>query len=90
MLDITYSELILICVIAMSVLGPKEVFDIIKSFRRLSVDFKKHYQNFLHYLSKELGEEQDNFVDIIIDKHGNQHKVYNLDIIKPFIKENNE
>lgn len=85
MFDISMSELMLVGIVGLYALGPKELFAAIKSVRSLVANLKAYYEEFMNHLSKEL--EGDDYVKIIFDDEGRPQKVYDLEKIKPYLKD---
>jgi Sec-independent protein translocase protein TatA len=86
MLDVSISELALVGLVGFLVLGPKEMLSMIKSARSIITSLKSYYEEFIKHLNKEL-EADDDYVKIIMDNEGHPQKVYDLEKIKPYIKE---
>jgi sec-independent protein translocase protein TatB len=91
MLDISISEIIVVGIVGLIVLGPKEMVEVIRSLRKIWANIKEHYNEFLAYLSSELEENSnDDYVKIILDQDGNPQKVYDLEKIKPYLKDEDD
>ncbi|MCE2991874.1 MAG: twin-arginine translocase TatA/TatE family subunit [Candidatus Jidaibacter sp.] len=91
MLDISISEIIVVGLVGLIVLGPKEMVEVIRSLRKIGNNIKEYYNEFLAYLSAELGETpSDDYVKIILDQDGNPQKVYDLEKIKPYLKDEDD
>ncbi len=86
MLDIAISELILVGIVGLLVLGPKEMLSAIRSGRKAIAILRSYYEEFTNYLTKEL-EIDDDYVKIIMDDEGHPQKVYDLEKIRPYLKE---
>ena len=78
------AELLVILIIGLLVLGPKDLLQAVKSVGGITGKLRQYYDSFISYLSKELGE--DEYVKFIVDEDGNHHKAYDLDKIKPYIR----
>ncbi|MDF3047666.1 MAG: hypothetical protein K0R73_784 [Candidatus Midichloriaceae bacterium] len=78
-------------IVGLIVLGPKEMVEVIRSLRKIWANIKEHYNEFLAYLSSELEENSnDDYVKIILDQDGNPQKVYDLEKIKPYLKDEDD
>lgn len=89
MFDLSFSEIGLVGVIALMVLGPKEMIVFIKSIRDFFASIRQYYNKYLNYLNKAINEveEETKLVDVIIDQDGNYQKVYDLSKVMPQIKD---
>lgn len=72
-------EIVLIALVGLLVLGPKEFLAAVKSLRKAAVGIKKWYDEFSRYLSSELASlEDDDYIDIIFDEKGKPRKTYDV------------
>ncbi len=86
MLEVSFSEIGLIGIIGILILGPNEMINILKSFRRYVAIIKENYTQYVNYLNKVLIDQDEPFVSVIFDENGAQHKAYNLEKIAPILK----
>jgi Sec-independent protein translocase protein TatA len=86
MFDFSLSELGVVGLVALIVLGPKEMIELIKSARKIKSSITEYFAESKKYLD-EILEEEENIVDVIIDMDGNYQKTYKLNKIKPDIKD---
>ena len=89
MLDISIAELLLVGIVGLLTLGPKELLAAIKSLRGLTAYLQRAYEEFMSYLNKEL-DDSDDYIKIIFDDEGQPQKVYDLEKIKPYLKDEGE
>lgn len=89
MFDLSFSEIGLVGVIALMLLGPKEMIVFIKSIRDFFASIRQYYKSYLNYLNKAINEveEETKLVDVILDQDGNYQKVYDLSKVMPQIKD---
>lgn len=85
MFDISFAELLVVLLVGLLVLGPKDMLKSAKAMKRVWRDIKSYYTEFVEYLSREL--DNDDFVKIIYDQDGNPQKVYDIEKLKPYLHE---
>ena len=83
MFDISFGELIIVLLVGLLVLGPREMLRCLKTLKSIWADIKGYYNEFTQYLSREL--DNDDFVKIVYDPEGNPQKVYDIDKLKPYL-----
>ena len=84
MFDIAFSEIIVVCIVSLIVLGPAQSIALLKEFFNIINTLKSWYIDFTERLKIELDEED--LVEIIYDEEGRPHKAYNIESIKPYLK----
>jgi Sec-independent protein translocase protein TatA len=84
--EFAFSELCLVFLIALMVLGPKEALEFVKAIRKGISEVKLYYKKYTDHLNAILSESE-NVIDVMIDENGQIQKMYNLDKIKPDIKD---
>lgn len=89
MFDFSFSELGLVGLIALLVLGPKDMVLFIRSIRAFFSQIQDHYKKYINYLNAAINEveEETKLVDMIIDQDGKYQKVYDISKIMPDIKD---
>lgn len=89
MFDFSLPELGLVGIIALLVLGPKDMVIFLKSISQAISKVKDYYCDYVQYLNSAINEveAEKNVVDVIIDMDGNHQRVYDLSKIMPQIKE---
>jgi Sec-independent protein translocase protein TatA len=89
MFGFSFAELLLALIVALLVLGPSDFLTAIKAVREAFSKLQEWYQSYLHYLETELDPERKGkeLVGHIIDQNGKLQKTYNLDLIKPDLKQ---
>lgn len=97
MFGFSFGELIVVAAIALLVLGPNELKEIIRSWRKLSSQIEKYYKAYMNYFNeafKDLddleAEEDKEIVNYILDMEGNLQKTYDLSKIMPDLKRNDD
>lgn len=83
MFDISFGELIIVFLVGLLVLGPREMLRCAKTLKTIWADIKVYYNEFMQYLSREL--DSDDFVKIVYDPEGNPQKVYDIEKLKPYL-----
>jgi Sec-independent protein translocase protein TatA len=86
MFDFSLAELGMVGLIALFVLGPKDMLVLLKACRDFFGSLKKHYLDYTDYLNKALDDLDDK--DKIVDLEGKLQKTY--DISKLIKKSANE
>jgi Sec-independent protein translocase protein TatA len=90
MFDFSLAELGVVGVIALLVLGPAEMLQLLRYLRKMTAAAKREYEKCFASLQEELGD--DDLVKIIFDEDGKPQRAYDLEKIKPIIhgKEDDE
>ncbi len=88
MFDFSLPELGLVGLIALLVLGPKDMVFFLKSISQVISKIKDYYNDYVKYLNAAINEveAEKNVVDVIVDMDGNHQRVYDLSKIMPQIK----
>ncbi len=88
MFDFSLPELGLVGLIALLVLGPKDMVIFLKSISQVISKIKDYYNDYVKYLNAAINEveAEKNVVDVIIDMDGNHQRVYDLSKVMPQIK----
>lgn len=84
MFNVSFSEILLVLLVAILAFKPHELIDLVKSIRSITASLKKSYQNFIDYLHRELGEEE--VVKVVFDENGVPHRAYDLSKLEPYLK----
>ncbi|MBN8828291.1 MAG: twin-arginine translocase TatA/TatE family subunit [Sphingobacteriia bacterium] len=90
MLSISFSEIIVIFVVALTLFGKKEIPELVKMalkvIKKLSF-YKSQVKDYIKEVSNELEIEEINkqFTKIVIGEDGKEYLAYDLDFIKPDI-----
>jgi len=89
MFDFSLGELGIVGLIALLVLGPKDMIIFIKNIRDFFSKIRAYYDQYVKYLNAAIEEveEEKNIVDFIMDQDGNYQKTYDLSKIMPQIKD---
>ncbi len=89
MFDFSLPELGLVGLVALLVLGPKDMVIFLKSVSQVFGKVKGYYNDYVKYLNDAINEveAEKNVVDMIVDMDGNMQRVYDLNKIMPQIKE---
>jgi Sec-independent protein translocase protein TatA len=89
MFDFSLAEFGLVGLVALLVLGPKDMVVFMRSASGMVSDLKKNFEKYAQYLKDAMNEVEGetNIVDVIIDEEGNSQRVYDLSKIMPAIKE---
>lgn len=82
MLEVSLSEILVVAVVALFALGPKEMLRVMRSLGTFYANVLSYRDELMKKIKKEIG---DDFVDIIVDGSGEYQKVYDLEKIKPYI-----
>ncbi|AIF80888.1 hypothetical protein I862_01625 [endosymbiont of Acanthamoeba sp. UWC8] len=95
MLGFSFGELVVVSVVALLALKPKELKALVRSWRKLSSQIQQYYQNYLSYFNEAFKEESESeaedesdIVNYILDLDGNIQKTYDLSKIMPDLKRN--
>lgn len=88
MFDIAFSEIIVVCIVSLIVLGPTQSIALLKEFFNIIDIIKSWYVDFTERVKADLDEED--LVNIIYDEEGKPYKAYNIESIKPYLKENRD
>ena len=87
MFGFSIGELLLVLLISIGVLGPKEMIEIAKSIKQLLLDIEDKFKSYLKYLDNETKSEiEEEIVNYIIDMEGNLQRTYDLSKLFPDIK----
>lgn len=89
MFDFSLPELGLVGIVALLVLGPKDMVIFLKSVSQAFGKVKGYYNDYVKYLNDAINEveAEKNVVDMIMDMDGNMQRVYDLNKIMLQIKE---
>lgn len=91
MFGFSIGELLLVLLIAVGVLGPKEMVEIVKSIKQSFLDIEEKSKSYLKYLDKETKHEfEEEIVNYITDMEGNLQRTYDLSKLFPDIKDQTE
>ena len=86
MLDIGFSELLLIAVVALVVIGPKDLPVVLRHVMKVVRELRGMYSGLKHQMNEMLDEAGVNDirhnVTTIIDLEGKPQKAYNVDDLK--------
>lgn len=105
MFDVSISELTLVVIISLGVLGPKESIVCLRKIKNWTYDINTKWKNYIRYLFDE-NTTNDDVVEkyrdknvkkrekkydenYIIDKYGNVHQTYDLKALMPYLIDRN-
>lgn len=90
MFDFSLAELGVVGVVALMVLGPAEMLQLLQYLRKMTAAVKREYEKCFASLQEAVGD--DDLVKIIFDKEGKPQRAYDLEKLKPIIhgKEDDE
>jgi Sec-independent protein translocase protein TatA len=88
MFDFSFSEFSLVMVLALLLLGPKELYRLYHSVRAKFQPIKQTLEAEIGAIRREIDEE--GVVEIIIDDQGRPQKSYNLEKLRPHLKKKDE
>lgn len=92
MFDFSFPELGIVGLIALLVLGPKDMVLFLKSIAQFASKLKEYCAEYTQYINSAVNEieAETKIVDMIVDEEGNMQKVYDLSKIMPEIHEDKE
>ena len=85
MFDVSLSELFLTGLVGFLVLGKKDFKDLLSTILDAKSYFGDLVARFKAFINDQLNEED--IVDIIYDEEGKPHKAYNIENLKPFLRD---
>jgi len=88
MFDFSFSEFSLVVMLALILLGPKELLRLYNNMRAKFLPIKQTIENEIGAIRREIDEE--GVVEIIIDDQGRPQKSYNLEKLRPHLKKKDE
>jgi Sec-independent protein translocase protein TatA len=84
MFDFSLAELGIIGVVALMVLGPAEMLQLLKYARKFTAAAKREYEKYFTELQDAVGETD--LITIVFDDEGNPQRAYDLEKLKPVIR----
>ena len=95
MFNFSFSELLIVALVSILTLGPKESVNALKNLGKYASKFKDWYQSYINYFQNELDVEnvamekkkEKELVNYIVDLEGNLQQTYDLSDIMPEIEE---
>ncbi len=95
MFGFSLGELIVVLTIALLVLGPKELIEVVRSCKKLFSQLEGWYKSYSNYfqqaikeIEEDIEQEEKEIVNYIIDLEGKVQKTYDLSKIIPDLKRN--
>ena len=89
MFDISFTEILVVCVASLSVLGVQESINVLKAIKKFAMNVRASFNEYLSFLDDSTAKEPevgDNILDEIVDLDGNLQKRYDLSKIIPKIQ----
>ena len=86
MFDISFSELGLVGLIGILLLGPKDMLQALKYIKTFLSSLREKYDEYVKYFNEALTEEEP-IVKTVFDEEGNPQQTYDINRIKPFLKD---
>lgn len=86
MFDVSFAELGLVGLIGLLLLGPKDMLQAIKYIKTFLSSLREKYDEYIKYFNETMAEEEP-IVKIVFDEEGNPQKAYDINRIKPFLKD---
>lgn len=83
MFDFSLAELGVVGAVALMVLGPTEILQLLQYLRKLSASAKREYEKCFTELQDAVGD--DDLIKIVFDDEGKPQRAYNLEKLKPII-----
>jgi Sec-independent protein translocase protein TatA len=92
MFGFSFGELLLIMLVGIVILGPKELIELVRSSKKLFIHIQDWYNSYLDYFKTEISsieeDEDKEIVNYILDLDGKIQRTYDISKIVPDLKQN--